>query len=100
MNNLDHPEQDHASTVPEFAVKRFHIDAEDGSYDMLEVACPRRDCGKSFWVRGSWTAPVEGRVNTRPCPWCFRVSWLPGLKPTPQPEPGRGRRVVKRKRGR
>lgn len=88
------------STVPEFLATRFHLDTAEGSYDMLEVACPRTDCKRSFWVSGSWKAPVEGRVNTRPCPWCFKVSWLPGQKPVEPGQPAaRGRRVVKRRKG-
>lgn len=75
-----------ASQLPTFRVERFHIDEPKGSYDMLEVTCPRPGCGLAHWVVGGWTGiqPVEGRpedppakVFGRACPYCFRASAVP-----------------------
>lgn len=75
-----------ASTLPVYVVKLFNIDEPGGSYSMLEVTCPRRECGSTFWVRSSWCVirPVAGasdRPPSRPfgrsCPYCFRAAAIP-----------------------
>lgn len=75
-----------ASTLPEFGVKLFHIDEPGGKYDMLEVRCPRKECGETFWVPLSWRVlrPVLGssllppaRPFGRPCPCCSRAAAVP-----------------------
>lgn len=87
------------SQVPEYIAERFHIHEDEGSYDMLQITCPRPDCGNTFWVAAWWAQKADFGVQTRPCPYCFRVSWKPGLKPTrPEPAPNARRRVVKRRR--
>lgn len=75
--------------LPTFTVERFNIDAPDGSYDMYEVKCGRKECGLKFWVLLVWTKPLRSRgrdddpparIKTRPCPYCFKVSKLPKRK--------------------
>lgn len=70
--------------LPEFKVERFHFDGSEGSYDMLQITCPR--CGGEFWVKGSWVRlrQATGRdgeplvwVFGRNCPYCPKVSAIP-----------------------
>jgi hypothetical protein len=61
--------------IPEYKVERFHINESEGSYDMLQVTCPRSGCGLDFWVRLMWRRSSPYR--TRPCPHCFKVSRVP-----------------------
>jgi hypothetical protein len=95
------------SQLAEWKPERFHIDASDGSYDMLRLKCA--NCKQTFWVAGNWAkwAPpvINGKAwsyRTRPCPYCFVPSWLPDTKPSvDQPLPGlaggpKKRRVVRR----
>ena len=101
--------------LPVYGVKRFHIDEPAGSYDMLEVKCPRKGCGLAHWVVGSWLAPreVQGRdddapaiVTGRPCPYCSKAASIPEelriepvWLPEPEPEPAKPkRRTVKRRK--
>jgi hypothetical protein len=94
-----------ASQLPDFEVVRFHIDDPTGSYDMLEVRCPR--CGTRFWVPLKWRVlrEVAGASDKPPavpvgrnCPDCCCVSAIPEewrVLPTPtKPK----RRVVYRRR--
>jgi hypothetical protein len=93
--------------LPEFTVKRFHIDAAEGSYDMLEVTCPRTGCGRTHWVAASWCAVryVQGRegepaarVVGRPCPWCSAASAIPEALRVEPSAPRKKRRVKTRVR--
>lgn len=100
-----------ASTLPEFVVTRFHIQEPAGSYDMLQVKCPRSGCHAEFWVKPTWgiirpVTGVEGEPPALPvgrnCPHCSRVSAIPkpfrikwGPHRTTNPKP---RRVVRRRR--
>lgn len=83
------------SQLPEWKTTLFHLDSIEGSYDMLEVTCPRSDCEKVFWVRPVWAYPRYSKYLTRPCPWCFKTAWLPGCKPGGSPPK---RKVVRRKK--
>lgn len=81
-----------------WAPERVHVDDASGSYDMLKLKCA--SCKQTFWVAGNWIhwAPpvINGRkwsYRTRPCPYCFRPSWLPE-----QPVVFSRRRVVRRKK--
>jgi hypothetical protein len=43
---------------------------------VVEVICPRRDCGKTFIVVvKDWWASRS--VNSRSCTYCFKAAWLP-----------------------
>lgn len=94
------------SQLKPFAVERFHIDEPAGSYDMLQVRCPR--CRAEFWVRLKWRViyAVTGRDDDPPaypvgrnCPECSKVSMIPeewreivhSTRPTK-------RRIVRRRR--
>lgn len=94
-----------ATQLPDFEVTRFHIDELEGSYDMLEVRCPR--CRFRFWVGLAWRVlrPVEGASDKppaypfgRPCPGCCATSAIPEewrefpINPKPR------RRIVRRRR--
>lgn len=79
-----------ASTVPEFL-----LDGLSGDNGFFEVACPRKSCGGMFIIEiARWEGDNNGavKVRTRPCPYCFRVSWLPGEKPGAEPEPEQPKR--------
>ena len=78
-------------SVPTFKVELVHFDDADGSHSALDVTCPRSDCKGWFMVRLVWKV---GGFGTRPCPHCFRVSWIPGRENT-RPK---GKRVVRAKR--
>jgi hypothetical protein len=98
------------SQLPEFEVTVFHIQEPRGSWDMLQVRCPRSHCHAEFWVQRKWgiIRPVTGREDDPPalpvgrnCPHCSRVSAIPkpyrikwGPHRTTQPK----RRVVRRRR--
>jgi hypothetical protein len=97
------------SQLPEFEAERYHLDDDDGSHDLLKVRCER--CGSRFWVTLKWKvvaqegSATDGRGHrTRPCPYCFKVSWLPGESPDSREpalfKPERPKRVVKRRRSR
>lgn len=44
----------------------------------LGVTCPRPDCGGKFIVQGDkWMQDKE--FKSRPCPYCWRISFLPGV---------------------
>lgn len=92
-------ETSYASTVPEFAAERYNLLDDEGGRDLLKVRCPR--CKRVFWVETLWGRSPEVEHKTRPCPYCFKVSWLPGFKPGEQmalePAPAK-RRIVKRKK--
>lgn len=92
--------------LPEFEVKRFHINEPGGSYDMLEVRCSRTGCGLSHWVQGGWAVlrEVAGRpedppalIIGRPCPYCSRVSAIPEAVRV-LPNAAKPRRVVRRRK--
>lgn len=55
---------------------------------MLEGTCPRNDCNSQFLVDEEWEdmeAEYHGaHYPTRPCPYCFRVSLLPGMSINPK----------------
>lgn len=60
-------------------MKEFTVKELDGDVGWLQ--CPRRNCKGTFAVnRGQFKSNnvVEERINTRPCPYCFRVSLVPG----------------------
>jgi hypothetical protein len=61
-------------------LKHFKVvERYDDGWAML--ACPRGDCKKQFMVeRAGFKKSLPGRA-TRPCPYCFRVSVVPGQKP-------------------
>jgi hypothetical protein len=80
-------------TVPTFVTEQVEIDSITGSISMLAVVCQRGDCKCEFWVNLKWAV---GGYGTRPCPYCFRVSWIPGRENT-RPK---GKHVVKTKRRR
>jgi hypothetical protein len=94
------------SQLPDFEVARFHIDDPTGSYDMLEVRCPR--CGTRFWVPLKWRVLrfVAGRDDDPPalpvgrnCPDCCAVSAIPeAWRERYEPTKHRPRRVVYRRR--
>jgi len=84
------------SQLPEF-VKGKRIAANGHHWTI--IVCPR--CKASFHVSyGAWSERgwADLKVDTRPCPYCFKAAWLPGKKPVPKPSSGR--RVVKRRKGR
>lgn len=88
------------SQLPEYGAKLFHIQEPAGSYDMLEVRCPRAGCRGTFWVKpGAWQRRTG--VQTAACPYCFRASWLPGKRDAPsvsavREQLRRRKRIVKR----
>lgn len=44
---------------------------------VVEVTCPRRDCGRTFIVlTGLWWRSRPGFVG-RSCPYCFKTARLP-----------------------
>lgn len=98
-------ETSNISQLPEFTAERYHIDDDTGSFDLLKVRCER--CENNFWVQLKWKviaeegAASDGKGHrTRPCPYCFRTSWLPGEHPDQQTlfvAPVK-RRVVKRRK--
>lgn len=80
------------SQLPTFAVRRVTA----LGHHWAEVTCPRADCGSVHLVsEGAWREKHAERLEgcgTRPCPYCFRVSWIPEeWAPTP-------RRVVRRRK--
>jgi hypothetical protein len=98
------------SQLPDYNVTVFNmIEDERGSYDMLEVACPR--CQATFWVGRIWAVirAVTGRDDDppsyphgRPCPHCSRASAIPEDlrvydRPDDKPKP-KARYIVRRKR--
>jgi hypothetical protein len=60
-----------------FEVARFHIHEPEGSYDMLEIRCPRKDCRARFWVGLAW-ALLDPPAQGRNCVWCGFCSAIPG----------------------
>lgn len=92
------------SQLPVWEVTTFHIQEPAGSYDMLQIICPR--CSAEAWVRRSWCAltRVKGRdedppalVFGRVCPSCAMTSAVPeGLRIVPPSEAPR-RRIVRRR---
>lgn len=89
------------TTMPEWSAERFHLQDEEGSYDMLRLVCPRSGCSGVTWVPASWAVPQAGTVNTRGCPHCSRFAWLPGCvghPPGHSEEPKRKPRVVRRRK--
>ena len=96
------------SQLPEFEVERFHIDEPAGSYDMLQVRCPR--CRAEFWVRLTWRVlrPVMGASDKPPaypfgrnCPECCRAAAIPEQWRVVEEEAApksKTRRVVRRRR--
>lgn len=91
--------------LPDYLVERFHMDDENGSYDMLKVECPR--CDGEFWVTpGRWLTlfAVKGRegeqlalVFGRSCPYCFKTSAVPEDL---RIQPKLGRKIRRRRRDR
>jgi hypothetical protein len=72
--------------LPPFEVAPFHIDTNEGSFDMLRVKCPRLSCKREFWVARIWgvITPIVGRTEDppalvvgRPCPYCSRAAAIP-----------------------
>lgn len=72
--------------LPPFSVVPYHLDTDQGSFDMLKVKCPRKQCGREFWVGRVWgvigltigrTDDPPARVVGRPCPYCSRASAIP-----------------------
>jgi hypothetical protein len=91
--------------LPSFYVEPVQVDEADGSTSMYVVTCPRKECGREFWVPLSWAVltwvdrDLEGRlfITGRPCPHCSMASAIPeGVRVTPS-EP-RSPRVVRRRR--
>lgn len=86
-------------TLADFKVERIHVNDENGSHDMFEVTCPRKECGQVHWVPTRWAVlqPVSGAGGQvtftigRPCPHCSRAALIPQ-------EIRRNRRVVRRAR--
>jgi len=93
------------SQLPEFVVTRFHIQEPAGSYDMLEVRCPRAGCvDPTFWIRPAWLEirPTLSLPDGEPaypvgrnCPSCGRVAAVPeALRFIARPR--KARRIVRR----
>lgn len=91
--------------VPDFQITPFHLHEDGvGSYDMLQVRCPRPKCpSPEFWVRRTWAVirPYQGRADDPPafvigrnCPSCSRVSLIPEEHRI-KFEPKRRKRVVR-----
>lgn len=66
-------------------LKEFEVvETREANLNRLAVLrCPRRDCGGEFEVeRNLFGGPIPGgthnpNIDTRPCPYCFRVSLRP-----------------------
>lgn len=96
------------SQLDDFEVETFHIAEPAGSYDMLQVRCPRLGCKAEFWVRRTWgiIRPVEGRPDDPPaypvgrnCPDCGKVSRIPeAFRIRFEPPIKNKRRIVRRRR--
>jgi hypothetical protein len=44
----------------------------------VELTCPHEECGRSFIVAlNDHKQCQDGGVLTRPCPYCFRASYVP-----------------------
>lgn len=55
-----------------FVARRYHVDDNTGSFDMLKVRCP--ECRLSFWVLGLW---LVRNGHRRVCPYCGKYSFKP-----------------------
>jgi hypothetical protein len=98
------------SQLPPYEVQRFHIQDPSGSYDMLEIRCPRKGCpAPRFWVGLGWRVirPVDGASDKPPahpvgrtCPACGKASAIPPEWRTYEAEivATRRRLVVRRKK--
>lgn len=68
-----------------YQLKPFKVLTYDSVWATLQ--CPRSDCNGCFQVnRGIFRGPVTGGthkkdIDTRPCPYCFRVSLRPKKAP-------------------
>lgn len=76
-----------------FQARLVAMNTRGGSFTLLEVTCPRKDCnseGQPFYMPLSWRRServVSGRgdepdtvIKTAACPWCFRPSRKPKIK--------------------
>lgn len=74
-----HTYESFRSTLPEFKVERIFIFAASGRQrSVLRVTCLRTGCEGRFIVNTRW--PETRPLGTAPCPWCSRVSIIPGGK--------------------
>lgn len=69
----DHPQIGH------YVVTRIRIENAAPPLEIvghLRVGCA--NCNSYFIVKLSW---VKGQYRTRPCPYCFKTSWVPSKVP-------------------
>jgi len=65
-------------------LKEFKVVKVNGTQGTLQ--CPKKDCKGKFTVDRKQFKAQKPTFATRPCPYCFKVSVIPG---TPKPFPGR-----------
>jgi hypothetical protein len=68
-------------------LKEFNVVKVSAKHGTL--ACPKKDCKGEFTVDRKQFKAQKPTFPTRPCPYCFKVSLIPGLsKPFPGRIPG------------
>lgn len=71
------------------SLKEFTVTQVDGEWGWLQ--CPRHDCKGEFAVERKKFKECNGEIVTRACPYCFRVSLIPGRSGGTEADPTRAR---------